>query len=124
MLYICEVEISPTAAPGEYALAGSRIVASDPEGFAIERVIGIDGAIVVQEAPTPVPTATPVPCVGDCNGDGEVTVDELLTMVNIALGNLPVTACPAASRNTAMTPTTAALIPLSATLATLIGATT
>jgi CSLREA domain-containing protein len=99
VLYICEMEISPTAAAGAYALAGSRIVASDLEGFAIERVVGIDGTILVQEAPTPVPTATPVPCVGDCNGDGEVTVDELLTMVNIALGNLPVTACPAGDGN-------------------------
>ncbi len=26
-------------------------------------------------------------CVGDCNGDGNVTIDELLTLVNIALGS-------------------------------------
>jgi uncharacterized repeat protein (TIGR01451 family) len=32
-------------------------------------------------------------CIGDCNGDAEVTVDELLTMVNIALGNANVSAC-------------------------------
>lgn len=31
-------------------------------------------------------TATPAPCVGDCNNNRIVTVDELLTMVNIALG--------------------------------------
>jgi hypothetical protein len=36
----------------------------------------------------------PVPCVGDCNGDGRVTVDEILTAINIALGNTPVSACP------------------------------
>jgi hypothetical protein len=50
------------------------------------------------QTPTTVRTATPtpVPCVGDCNGNGQVTVDELLTMVNIALGNTPVTACEAA----------------------------
>ncbi len=35
------------------------------------------------------------PCPGDCNGDGTVTVDELITGVGIALGNLPLTACPA-----------------------------
>jgi hypothetical protein len=34
-------------------------------------------------------------CVGDCNGDGRVTVDEILTGINIALGNTPVSACPA-----------------------------
>jgi hypothetical protein len=28
-------------------------------------------------------------CAGDCNGDGAVTVNELITMVNIALGNAP-----------------------------------
>lgn len=32
-------------------------------------------------------------CVGDCNRDHQVTVDEILTMVNIDLGNLPITAC-------------------------------
>jgi hypothetical protein len=36
----------------------------------------------------------PPSCVGDCNADGEVTVDEILTMVNIALGNADATACP------------------------------
>jgi hypothetical protein len=34
------------------------------------------------------------PCIGDCNTDGEVTVDELLIGVNIALGNQLVTRCP------------------------------
>ena len=33
-------------------------------------------------------------CVGDCNFDGIVTVDELLAGVNIALGSLPIERCP------------------------------
>ncbi len=33
-------------------------------------------------------------CVGDCNNDGEVTVDELITGVNIALGTMPLSVCP------------------------------
>lgn len=33
-------------------------------------------------------------CVGDCNGDGSVTVDELITVANIALGNAQASACP------------------------------
>ena len=33
-------------------------------------------------------------CPGDCNGDGEVTVAEVVTVVSIALGDLPVSACP------------------------------
>lgn len=32
-------------------------------------------------------------CAGDCNGDGRVTVDELVHMVNIALGRTDVLAC-------------------------------
>ncbi len=43
--------------------------------------------------PTPTPT-TPVldQCVGDCSGDGEVTVDDLVRIVNIALELAPL--CP------------------------------
>jgi hypothetical protein len=41
----------------------------------------------------PTPTATPKPCAGDCNGDGQVTIDEILTLVSIALGNTNVD-CP------------------------------
>ena len=41
----------------------------------------------------------PPPCVGDCNHNGVVTVDELLTMVNVALGNTPVTVCEAGDTN-------------------------
>ena len=46
-------------------------------------------------ATQPLPV-TPTPgagCVGDCNGDGEVTVDELIKGVNIALGTLPLSDC-------------------------------
>jgi len=45
------------------------------------------------------PTPTPKSCVGNCNGDGEVTVNELITMVNIALGTANVTACTAGDAN-------------------------
>jgi hypothetical protein len=31
------------------------------------------------------PTAAPTSCLGDCNGDGQVTISELVTLVNIAL---------------------------------------
>ncbi len=34
-------------------------------------------------------------CPGDCNGNGSVTVDELVTGVNIALENASLSACPA-----------------------------
>lgn len=44
-------------------------------------------------------TATPIQCVGDCNGDGRVAVNEIVTGANIALGELSVSACPAMDRN-------------------------
>ena len=34
-------------------------------------------------------------CVGDCDGGGDVSINELITMVNIALGGTPVSACTA-----------------------------
>ncbi len=45
------------------------------------------------------PTVAAAKCVGDCHGDGEVTVDELLSMVNIALGSAPVSGCLAGDGN-------------------------
>jgi hypothetical protein len=44
--------------------------------------------------PSPTPTATPIAsCAGDCNGDGSVAINELISGVNIALGTAAVTAC-------------------------------
>ena len=60
--------------------------------------------------PTPTHTATPTPtasatatatvtattaaaCTGDCSGDGAVTVDEVVTGINIALGNVAMAEC-------------------------------
>ncbi len=49
--------------------------------------------------PTPSATGTVPPCVGDCAGHRAVTVDEIVTMVNIALGNAAVSACTAGDAN-------------------------
>ena len=37
----------------------------------------------------------PTSCVGDCDAQGSVTVDELVTLVNVALGNTDVSECEA-----------------------------
>ena len=38
-------------------------------------------------------------CAGDCNGDGAVAINELITGVNIALGSAQVTSCPSFDGN-------------------------
>ncbi len=49
---------------------------------------------------TPTSTTTSSPtCTGDCNSDSAVTVDEIVTLVNIALGTTPITECEAGDTN-------------------------
>jgi len=134
ILYTCTLNISPAAVPGEYALAVSTVVLSDPLGNRVAAV-GVDGKVEVVPQPTATMTAsatsipsatattsptetasltpsqtftpsvagtatpTPLPCVGDCNHSNEVTINEIITMVNIALGNSPVSDCPAGDAN-------------------------
>lgn len=38
-------------------------------------------------------------CAGDCGNDGEVSIDELVTMLNVALGNADVSVCGAGDAN-------------------------
>lgn len=45
------------------------------------------------------PAPAAATCVGDCNSDGEVTVDEIITGVNIALGTASVANCLAFDNN-------------------------
>jgi hypothetical protein len=35
-------------------------------------------------------------CAGDCNDNGEVSIDDLVAVVNVSLGNMPMSACPSA----------------------------
>src|SRR5512144_2279746 len=53
-------------------------------GFLPERVSPLAAAV----------SAAAVGCVGDCDGGGSVTVDEIVTGVNIALGSLSLDRCP------------------------------
>lgn len=48
---------------------------------------------------TPSPTPTTSLCAGDCDGNGEVTINELVQAVAIALGRSPTDACRAADAN-------------------------
>jgi hypothetical protein len=64
-------------------------------------ISGCCACATVTPTPPPLPTATatrtppPSSCIGDCDGDGAVSIDELILGVNIALGAADFSACPA-----------------------------
>jgi hypothetical protein len=60
-------------------------------------VPGATNTVPATAAPSATATATPsLPvCVGDCDGDRQVMINELLTGVNIALETMPPSSCPA-----------------------------
>lgn len=89
VLYRCTVAISHTAPDGTYPLTSSAEDASTPDGEAIATV-GEDGAVVV---------AGGAICGGDCNGDNNVTINELIHGLNILLGSASLAQCPAADFN-------------------------
>jgi hypothetical protein len=51
------------------------------------------GADCVFPLPTPSPSPAPGVCVGDCNEDGSVTVDEILIGVNLILRQASLSSC-------------------------------
>jgi len=74
----------------------------------LQRIVVSDGDVNVTLCPTAfTPTPTPTPraptptgsppgpaCVGDCSGDGAVTVNDVIVGVTISLEVAPLTACP------------------------------
>lgn len=50
-------------------------------------------------SPSPTVTATPELCVGDCDGSGAVTVDEITRIVSIALGTQELAVCTSGDRD-------------------------
>lgn len=69
---------SPTATATQPAVATASASASATAGL-----------------PTVTPTASQPSCIGDCNDSGEITVNELIAGVGIALGSLPLSTCTA-----------------------------
>jgi hypothetical protein len=99
---------------GELCVSSGRVCSGD--GFSCiddeDCIIGTCTGAALPPTATPSPTrlaatatprpATPTPvagCTGDCDGDGEVTVDNIIVMVNIALEAQPVSACTAGDAN-------------------------
>ena len=115
VLYRCALQTAASAIPGDvFPLICPNALASNPEGSSVLEVGCTDGQItVVTPAPTDTPTVmrTPTPtttptrnptyaaCAGNCDAGSMVSVDELIRGVNIALGNLPLTRCPAFDLN-------------------------
>ena len=71
---------SPTVTPLASQTATPRPTRTVPATATATRTVGV--------------TSTPVFCVGDCGGDGTVTVNELIVGVNIALGGAALESCP------------------------------
>jgi len=92
-----DMGVYPEVDPHGYGLAPTLQYRYDAQSEARPVVGTID--IGAFESLQPPPTMPPTPCVGDCFALDEVTVDDLLTMVNIALGNVDLSACTAGDAN-------------------------
>jgi hypothetical protein len=93
----CTFHIKSGAAATPVSLAADRLNVSDARGnvFGSQAVSG--GVSILIATPTPVPAPTPgVACPGDCDGDGEVFVNEVTMALRILVGEMPLSACPAA----------------------------
>ncbi|MFQ5664852.1 MAG: hypothetical protein ACE5I7_00310 [Candidatus Binatia bacterium] len=122
------VAMADSRPAGSFGNPGN-FVSLESNGAPIARIEFSGGVIdnftfsaAIASSPTPLPTSTPTPpsstatptavatatltstpgavtCVGDCDGDNAVTVNELVTGVNIALGRLPLDTCERFDRN-------------------------
>lgn len=93
------------AASGETPLAfaesgGCELNEGDPPCTTRNGHLVVEGSTGTPPPTTPAVTPSPPPaCPGDCDGNGRVTVDELILAVNAALGRTTVSTCSAADRN-------------------------
>ncbi|MFI5365855.1 MAG: choice-of-anchor Q domain-containing protein [Candidatus Binatia bacterium] len=82
---------SPAIDAGDDAVTGAPLnLTTDQRG--LPRKAGMHVDIGAYES-------VPASCAGDCNERGTVTVNDLLTMVSVALGNAASTACEAGDTN-------------------------
>jgi hypothetical protein len=97
------VTSTPTAtatATGQSTATATRTRTATPTRTPTRRNTDTPTPTVVDtNTPTPAPTATSIACVGDCDGGGTVTVDELIRGVNIALGASTISRCRAMDPN-------------------------
>jgi len=87
---------TPSVTPTVPASATSSVTATAPATFSSTATA--TGTATNSAPPTETAT-TPPACAGDCNGSGDVAVNELIAGVNIALGNNSVDSCRAFDTN-------------------------
>lgn len=104
VLYTCDVTVDAAATPGDYAVDCTAPDAGTVGGVPLAAEC-IDGVLTIAEPtptaslplPSPSATATPGQCAGDCDADGAVSIDDLVTAVRVALGAADASSCRAAS---------------------------
>ena len=89
-LYDCLVHIATSALPGTYRFTSNSLQAFGSNGAPYPHVQGRSADVTVSLVQT---------CASDCNMDGEVTIDEIITAINLALGAADVAPCFAADIN-------------------------
>jgi hypothetical protein len=94
--------VTPTAPPSTPSptptASGTATASTTPTPSPTRSATPLDTATATP-SPTASATATAPACIGDCNGDGGVAINELIGGVNIALGIASVDSCKAADRN-------------------------
>lgn len=102
----CILRVDGGTIPGRYPIEITDFVASSPQGERLPSARTRAGELYVEPrelpSPSPIATATATPrsslCVGDCDADGTVTIDELLLLVLDALDGEELR-CPVGDRN-------------------------
>src|SRR5205814_192038 len=106
-----DLKVQPAVPGGVLVFTSARASATNAEFVRVDRSLRVCTVPVCEPLPpTRTPTVTPTPpptdtptltpttaravCTGDCDDSGEVVVNELVTLVNIALGNAQPSACP------------------------------
>jgi hypothetical protein len=79
---------------GPHRCQAKREVAGEMQRYLLKGAVALSVIVAIG-----FPTGTVLACVGDCNNDNMVTVNEILTMVNIALGSGDAADCMAGDRN-------------------------
>ena len=91
----------PLPASGTIVIDQEQIIYTGKQGNTLIGLTrGANGtAAAAHAAGAAVTFVPPSSCVGDCTATGSVDVEDILTMVNIALGNVPLSSCLAGDAN-------------------------